>query len=118
MLELRVQANLSASTAVLTGLQILQIEIMQQSVIDQDIEEQGALRGKPEEALSLVLRLPWRRIGPISPNIQAQIQYFCQSGMLPCRVATNPKEFYGKAGEESMITKTPKTIKKAPSTRS
>lgn len=43
---------------------------MQQSVIYQEIEEGGVLKGE----LSLVLRQLTRRIGDVSPEMQSQIQ--------------------------------------------
>ena len=43
---------------------------MRESVIYQDILEQGERR----EAISMVLRLLTRRIGALTPEIQAQIQ--------------------------------------------
>ncbi|MCG9892747.1 MAG: DUF4351 domain-containing protein [Thermosynechococcaceae cyanobacterium MS004] len=78
--------ELSAYAQLIAGLrfdkalirQVFQEGIMRESVIYQEIlqegETKGKLEGKSEEALSLVLRLLSRRVGSISPNAQAQIQ--------------------------------------------
>ena len=76
--ELRVQSNVAASTGILAGLllkrdfinQILRRDIMQQSVIYQDILQEGEERGER----SLVLRQLARRIGEVSPERRSQIQ--------------------------------------------
>jgi predicted transposase YdaD len=76
--ELRVQSNVAASTGILAGLllkrdfinQILRRDIMQQSVIYQDILQEGEERGER----SLVLRQLARRIGEVSPEMRSQIQ--------------------------------------------
>jgi predicted transposase/invertase (TIGR01784 family) len=76
--EKRVQSNVAASAGILAGLllkrdfinQVLRKDIMQQSVIYQEIEEGGVLKGE----LSLVLRQLTRRIGDVSPEMQSQIQ--------------------------------------------
>jgi predicted transposase/invertase (TIGR01784 family) len=76
--ELRVQSNVAASTGILAGLllkrdfinQILRRDIMQQSVIYQDILQEGEERGER----SLVLRQLTRRIGEVSPERRSQIQ--------------------------------------------
>ena len=76
--ELRVQSNVAASTGILAGLllkrdfinQILRRDIMQQSVIYQDILQEGEERGER----SLILRLLTRRIGEVSPEMRSQIQ--------------------------------------------
>ena len=76
--ELRVQSNVAASTGILAGLllkrdfinQILRRDIMQQSVIYQDILQEGEERG----GRSLVLRQLARRIGEVSPEMRSQIQ--------------------------------------------
>jgi predicted transposase YdaD len=80
--ELRTQANLSASAALLAGLvlkkdfihQVLRKEIMQQSVIYQEWREEFLQEGKLEEALSLVFRQLSRRMGNISPEVRSQVQ--------------------------------------------
>ncbi|MCG9890738.1 MAG: DUF4351 domain-containing protein [Thermosynechococcaceae cyanobacterium MS004] len=78
--------ELSAYAQLIAGLrfdkalirQVFQEGIMRESVIYQEIlqegETKGKLEGKSEEALSLVLRQLSRRFGSISPNSQAQIQ--------------------------------------------
>ena len=83
--EKRVQSNVAASAGILAGLilekgfinQVLRKEIMQQSVIYQEILQEGEQKGRQEgalgEAQSLILRLLTRRIGTISPNIETQI---------------------------------------------
>jgi predicted transposase YdaD len=81
-----VQSNIAASTAILAGLtlkrdfinQVLRKEIMQQSVIYQEIlhegEQVGEQRGALREGQSLILRLLTRRIGDMSPEIRSQVQ--------------------------------------------
>ena len=76
--EKRVQSNVAASAGILAGLllkrdfinQVLRRDIMQQSVIYQEIEEGGVLKGEQ----SLVLRLLTRRIGDVAPEVRSQIQ--------------------------------------------
>jgi predicted transposase/invertase (TIGR01784 family) len=76
--ELRVQSNVAASAGILAGLllekdfinQVLRRDIMQQSVIYQDIKDEG----RQEEGQSLILRQLARRIGELSPEMRAQIQ--------------------------------------------
>ncbi|MCC3528029.1 MAG: Rpn family recombination-promoting nuclease/putative transposase [Microcoleus sp. PH2017_22_RUC_O_B] len=84
------QADLLACTQVLAGLrfekdlirQLFRKETMRGSVIYQEIREDGLLEGRQlgllegrkDEALSLLTRLLTRRIGPIAPEIQEQIQ--------------------------------------------
>lgn len=84
------QADLLACTQVLAGLrfekdlirQLFRKETMRGSVIYQEIREDGLLEGRQlgllegrkDEALSLLTRLLIRRIGPIAPPIQEQIQ--------------------------------------------
>lgn len=78
--------NISACVQVLAGLrfdkgliqQLFREEIMQESVIYQDILQkglqQGEERGKKQEALQLILRLLKRRFGAIEPEIEEQIR--------------------------------------------
>lgn len=74
--------NISACTQILAGLrfdknliqQLFREEIMQESVIYQDILQKGEQRGKKQEALALILRLLPRRIGPVTPQLQEQIR--------------------------------------------
>lgn len=47
---------------------------MKESVIYQGIIREGIEQGKQEEALSFTMRLLTRRIGEVSPDLQAQIQ--------------------------------------------
>jgi predicted transposase/invertase (TIGR01784 family) len=84
--EQRVQSNIAASVGILAGLtlkrdfinQVLRKEIMQQSVIYQEIlhegEQVGEQRGVLKGEQSLILRLLTRRIGDITPEIRSQIQ--------------------------------------------
>ncbi len=80
--ELKTQANLSASTALLAGLilkqdfihQVLQRDIMQQSVIYQEWRQEFLQEGKLEGELSLVLRLLLRQIRSIDPEVEAQVK--------------------------------------------
>ncbi|MEA5565909.1 DUF4351 domain-containing protein [Anabaena sp. UHCC 0399] len=78
--------NISACVQVLAGLrfeknlitQLFSEEIMQESVIYQDILQkglkQGEERGKKQEALELILRQLTRRFGAIEPETQQQIR--------------------------------------------
>jgi len=74
----REQSNLAASTAILAGLvlnkdiiqQLLRKDIMKESVIYQEIKEEGRQEGEA----NLVLRLLNRRIGGISAELSANIQ--------------------------------------------
>ncbi|MEH2306559.1 Rpn family recombination-promoting nuclease/putative transposase [Nostoc sp.] len=78
--------NISACVQVLAGLrfdkslitQLFREEIMQESVIYQDILQkglqQGEERGKKQEALQLILRLLTRRFAAIEPEIEQQIR--------------------------------------------
>jgi predicted transposase/invertase (TIGR01784 family) len=84
--DIRVQSNVAASAGILAGLtlkqdfinQVLRKELMQESVIYREIfqegEDKGVLRGKREEAQSLIIRLLMRRIGNMTPTVQAQVQ--------------------------------------------
>lgn len=82
--------NISACVQVLAGLrfpknlitQLFREEIMQESVIYQDILQkgvqqglqQGEERGKKQEALELILRQLTRRFAAIEPEVQQQIR--------------------------------------------
>jgi predicted transposase YdaD len=74
--------NISACTQILAGLrfdknliqQLFREEIMQESVIYQDILQKGEQKGKKQEALALILRQLPRRIGPVTPQLQEQIR--------------------------------------------
>jgi predicted transposase/invertase (TIGR01784 family) len=83
--EKRVQSNVAAAAGILAGLllkrdfinQVLRKEIMQQSVIYQEILQEGEDKGRAEglrREQSLILRLLTRRIGNLSSSIQAQVQ--------------------------------------------
>ncbi len=79
------QSNLIAVTSVLAGLKLektviqrlMRSEIMQESVIYQDIlaqgEQRGELRGRTEEARSMVTRLLTKRFRNIPVELQARI---------------------------------------------
>lgn len=75
--ETQERQNISACVQVLAGLrfeknlitQLFREEIMQESVIYQDILQKGEERGKKQEALQLILRLLTRRLGAIEPEI-------------------------------------------------
>jgi predicted transposase YdaD len=54
--------------------QLFREEIMQESVIYQDILQKGEERGKKQEALQLIMRLLTRRFGAIEPEIEQQIR--------------------------------------------
>lgn len=72
--DTRMRGNIAASAAVLAGLvlnkglikQILRSEVMRESVIYQDILQQGEF--------SLVMRLLRRRVGTVPPVLQVKIQ--------------------------------------------
>ncbi|MBW4644376.1 MAG: DUF4351 domain-containing protein [Goleter apudmare HA4340-LM2] len=72
--------NISACVQVLAGLrfeknlitQLFRGDIMQESVIYQDILQKGEERGKKQEALQLILRLLTRRFGAIDPETEQQ----------------------------------------------
>ncbi|NEO09042.1 Rpn family recombination-promoting nuclease/putative transposase [Moorena sp. SIO3I8] len=76
--EIRIQSNVAACAGILAGLllkrdlinQVLRTDIMQQSVIYQDIKDEGRHEGEQ----SLILRLLARRIGEVSPEMRAQVQ--------------------------------------------
>ncbi|MCL1464742.1 Rpn family recombination-promoting nuclease/putative transposase [Argonema galeatum] len=76
------QADLLACTQVLAGLrfeknlirQLFRKETMRESVIYQEIREDGLLEGRQREALSFVTRQLTRRLGTIDPEMQDQIQ--------------------------------------------
>jgi len=79
------RSNISACVQVLAGLrfdknliqQLFREEIMQESVIYQDILQkglqQGEERGKKQEALQLIMRQLKRRFAAIEPEIEQQI---------------------------------------------
>jgi predicted transposase YdaD len=74
--------NISACVQILAGLrfekslitQLFREEIMQESVIYQDILQKGEERGKKQEALQLILRQLTRRFDAIEPEMQQQIR--------------------------------------------
>lgn len=74
--------NISACTQILAGLrfdknliqQLFREEIMQESVIYQDILQKGEQRGKKQEALAYTMRLLNRRIGSVNAQLQDQIR--------------------------------------------
>lgn len=76
--ELEQQRNISACVEVLASLrfepnlirQFLREELMQESPIYQEIIQEGVQRGKRDT----VMRLLTRRVGIVSPQVQAQIQ--------------------------------------------
>jgi predicted transposase YdaD len=82
----KVQADLAATASILAGLvlnrdlvkQILRRDIMRESVIYQDILEEGEIKGevkgRVEEAKGLVIRQLTRKLGNISPNLLAKIE--------------------------------------------
>ncbi|OLT58808.1 Rpn family recombination-promoting nuclease/putative transposase [Moorena bouillonii] len=76
--EIRIQSNVAACAGILAGLllkrdlinQVLRTDIMQQSVIYQDIKDEGRHEGEQ----SLILRQLLRRIGEVSPEMRSQVQ--------------------------------------------
>jgi predicted transposase YdaD len=75
------KSNVAASTAILAGLvlnkeiiqRLLRKDIMKESVIYQDIRDEGRQEGRQEGEANLVLRLLNRRIGGISSELSAKI---------------------------------------------
>lgn len=80
--ETEARKNISACVQVLAGLrfdknlitQLFREDIMQESVIYQDILQKGEQQGKKQEALQLILRQLTRRVGTIAPEIDQQIR--------------------------------------------
>jgi predicted transposase YdaD len=88
--ESKEQADVLACSQVLAGLrfdkklirQLLRKETMRESVIYQEIHEEGLLegiqrgiqQGQKREAVSFVMRQLTRRVGELSPELEAQIQ--------------------------------------------
>jgi predicted transposase YdaD len=78
----KVQADLAATASILAGLvlnrdlvkQILRRDIMRESVIYQDILEEGEAKGRAVEATALVIRQLTRKLGNINPNLLAKIE--------------------------------------------
>lgn len=74
--------NISACVQVLAGLrfpknlitQLFREEIMQESVIYQDILQKGEQRGLQKGEVAVILRLLTRRFGAIEPEVQQQIR--------------------------------------------
>ncbi|MBE9201654.1 DUF4351 domain-containing protein [Nodularia sp. LEGE 06071] len=74
--------NISACVQVLAGLrfdkgliqQLFREEIMQESVIYQDILQKGEQRGLQKGEVAVILRLLKRRLGAIEPEIEEQIR--------------------------------------------
>ena len=74
--------RISACTQILAGLRfkkdliqhLFREEIMQESVIYQDILQKGEQRGKKQEALALIMRQLVRRLGAIAPQLEDQIR--------------------------------------------
>jgi predicted transposase YdaD len=74
--------NISACVQVLAGLrfpknlitQLFREEVMQESVIYQDILQKGEQRGLQKGEVAVILRLLTRRFGAIEPEIQQQIR--------------------------------------------
>ena len=80
--DLLVQSDLVVSTRILAGLllkqefihQVLGRELVQQSEVYQGISQECEDRGALKEGQSLVLRQLPRRIGDVSPDLQAQVK--------------------------------------------
>ncbi len=84
--EPRMKGNLTACVDIPAGLrfdkntirQLFREEVMLESVTYQDILQRGVqkgrLEGKREEALSLLMRLLFRRFGTVNPELQEQLQ--------------------------------------------
>lgn len=82
----RYQSNVSASTAILAGLlldkdiikRLLREDLMQESVIYQEIKsegrEEGREEGRQQEGVNLILRQLNRRIGGVSSQLSQHIQ--------------------------------------------
>jgi predicted transposase/invertase (TIGR01784 family) len=80
--EIRVQSNIAASASILAGLslqrdfinQVLRKEIMQQSVIYQEILQEGEAKGEQVGEARLILRLLTRRFGDVDLALRSQVQ--------------------------------------------
>jgi predicted transposase/invertase (TIGR01784 family) len=80
--DLAEKNNLMAATSILSGLRLerdlisrlIRSEIMQESVIYQDILAEGEQRGEIREAQTLILRQLARRVGNISPELQVRVK--------------------------------------------
>jgi predicted transposase/invertase (TIGR01784 family) len=80
--DMRVQSNVAASAGILAGLtlkqdfinQVLRKEIMRQSVIYQEILQEGEQTGILKGEQALILRLLTRRVGNVAPEVRSQIQ--------------------------------------------
>lgn len=76
------QQNLTAATAILAGLvlkqaviqQVFKKEIMQESVIYQDILSEGLAQGRAEGELALILRQLTHKVGAISDKTESQLR--------------------------------------------
>ena len=76
------QRNIAASTAILAGLKlnkglvrkILRSDIMRESVIYQEIEQEGREEGSQQEAIAFALRLLKRRLGTVNAELETQVQ--------------------------------------------
>jgi predicted transposase YdaD len=80
--DMRVQSNVAASAGILAGLtlkqdfinQVLRKEIMRQSVIYQEILQEGEQTGIFKGEQALIFRLLTRRVGNVAPEVRSQIQ--------------------------------------------
>jgi predicted transposase/invertase (TIGR01784 family) len=77
----RQESNLTAATGILAGLELSQAiirrlirsEIMQESVIYQEILREGEARGRADEGRALITRLLTRKFGNIAPELVNQV---------------------------------------------
>ncbi len=80
--NLTTQSNIAASTAILAGLlldktiiqRLLRNDIMKESVIYQEIRQEGIEKGRQQEGISLILRQLNRRIGSVSEELEPKIR--------------------------------------------
>jgi len=76
------QREISAYTEILAGLKFdkdlirrfLREELMRESVIYREIQQEAKQEGRQEEGATLVLRQLARRLGQVAPEVRAQIQ--------------------------------------------
>ncbi|HEY9703665.1 MAG TPA: DUF4351 domain-containing protein [Allocoleopsis sp.] len=74
--------NISASIQILAGLRfnqeiissLFREEIMEESVVYQNILQKGEQKGKQSEALTMIMRPIKRRFGTINPQLESRIR--------------------------------------------
>jgi predicted transposase YdaD len=77
----RQESNLTAATGILAGLELNQTiirrlirsDIMQESVIYQEILREGEARGRTDEGKALITRLLTRKFGNLAPELLSRV---------------------------------------------